>query len=108
MLDVSPWPPLPPTTCTTLGRDRHVPDRDDFPPTREDVPRYVQCEDQRWGVQQSSRHHCEPFTQTLLVVDKRSIYKVASGDFECNLTTTFANGAAFESSSLKDGSIGLT
>ncbi|KAF4045176.1 Na+/Pi-cotransporter [Phytophthora infestans] len=47
-----------------------------------------------------------PLTQEILVVDKNSIYDVATGDFECMSNTTFVKGGAFEDSSMGDGSIG--
>ncbi|KAF4315253.1 hypothetical protein G195_011224, partial [Phytophthora kernoviae 00238/432] len=48
----------------------------------------------------------KPLTQELLVVDKKSIYKVATGDLECTSNLTFVSGGVFEGSSMSDGSIG--
>ncbi|EGZ10539.1 hypothetical protein PHYSODRAFT_337343 [Phytophthora sojae] len=47
-----------------------------------------------------------PLTQTLLMVDKKAIYKVATGDTVCTDGQSFVKGGAFEGSSLSDGSIG--
>ncbi|KAG7387829.1 hypothetical protein PHYPSEUDO_013600 [Phytophthora pseudosyringae] len=47
-----------------------------------------------------------PLTQKLLVVDKSSIYEVATGDLECTPDTSFVKSGAFKDSSLSDGSVG--
>ncbi|KAL4123838.1 hypothetical protein PRIC2_009684 [Phytophthora ramorum] len=47
-----------------------------------------------------------PLTQTLLVVDKKAIYKVATGESLCTAGQSFVKGGTFEGSSLSDGSIG--
>ncbi|EEY57303.1 sodium-dependent phosphate transporter, putative [Phytophthora infestans T30-4] len=48
----------------------------------------------------------KPLAKELLVVDKDSIYDVATGDLVCEPGQTFVTGGAFEGSSLSDGSIG--
>jgi len=47
-----------------------------------------------------------PLTQKLIVVDKKSIYKVATGDLFCESNTTFVTGGAFEGSSMSDTTVG--
>ncbi|KAG3110971.1 hypothetical protein PI124_g1242 [Phytophthora idaei] len=47
-----------------------------------------------------------PLTQTLLSVDKKAIYKVATGDTLCTDGQSFVNSGTFHGSSLSDGSIG--
>ncbi|KAG6951200.1 hypothetical protein JG688_00013831 [Phytophthora aleatoria] len=47
-----------------------------------------------------------PLTQTLLSVDKKAIYKVATGDTLCTDGQSFVKSGAFHGSSLSDGSIG--
>ncbi|KAG2781692.1 hypothetical protein PC116_g30475, partial [Phytophthora cactorum] len=48
----------------------------------------------------------KPLAQELLVVDKDSIYEVATGDLVCEPGQSFVTGGAFEGSSMGDGSIG--
>ncbi|KAF1779046.1 Sodium-dependent phosphate transporter NptA-like [Phytophthora cactorum] len=47
-----------------------------------------------------------PLTQTLLSVDKKAIYKVATGNTLCTDGQSFVKSGAFHGSSLSDGSIG--
>lgn len=47
-----------------------------------------------------------PLAKELLVVDKDSIYDVATGDLVCEPGQSFVTGGAFEGSSMSDGSIG--
>ncbi|RLN70059.1 hypothetical protein BBJ28_00021330 [Nothophytophthora sp. Chile5] len=47
-----------------------------------------------------------PLTQLLLVVDKKAIYKIATGDSVCVEGKSFVKDGAFHGSSMSDGSIG--
>ncbi|KAF4039448.1 Na+/Pi-cotransporter [Phytophthora infestans] len=47
-----------------------------------------------------------PLTQKLLSVDKKAIYRVATGETMCTEDQSFVKSGAFHNSSLSDGSIG--
>ncbi|KAL3664883.1 hypothetical protein V7S43_010061 [Phytophthora oleae] len=48
----------------------------------------------------------DPFVQILVVVNKKAIYKVATGEMSCSDVQAFVNGGISEGSSLSDSSIG--